>query len=224
MEQFLGLTELGFDLIIKNQEIVQLSADQLALELSVEQMVKEWNNFDFITDVCKYGGKGLTVDKDLLIEIFGYDIGNKLYNYNSFTIHLYNFVYDMINLEKPINTLDTLAFYDSVYRKLGKVIWYKYHLSIACQDTLNVIPLIEQEAKPGDLKDKINTTNLLPLNQKGCIIAAEYVNNIRIDERYSKSTLDLNLYLDWKSGSEMGSDEDPDTYRIDSHRPRPRYR
>jgi len=41
MEQFLGLTELGFDLIIKNQGTVQLSADQLALELSVEQMVKE---------------------------------------------------------------------------------------------------------------------------------------------------------------------------------------
>jgi len=72
--------------------------------------------------VCKYGGKGLTVDKNLVIELFGYDIGNKLYNYNSFTIRLYNFVYDMINLEEPINTLDTLAFYESVYRKLGKVI------------------------------------------------------------------------------------------------------
>lgn len=220
MEQFLNLTELGFDLIIKNQEIVQLSADQSALELSVEQMVKEWNNFDFIKDVCKYGGKGLTVDKDLVIEIFGYDIGNKFYNYNTFTIRLYNFVYDMINLEEPINTLDTKAFYDSVYRKLSKVISYRYHLTIACQDTLNVIPLIEQEAKPGDLKDKINTTYLLPLNQKGCITAAEYVDNIRIDERYTKSTLDLNFYLEWKSGSEMGSDEDPDTYRIDSNRPR----
>lgn len=199
-------------------QLLELSLEQLTFQFSAEQTIKDWNNFDFIKCVCIYGCKNLSVNKTFIIEMYGFEIGNLLYKYNIHAIYLYDFFYHMINPEYDINTLDPKGFYDSVLRKLGKLISYKYQLVTACQNMQITIPVIEQN--PGDLKDKISTTSLIPLNQKGCVIAAEYADNMRINERYSQSTLDLNLHLEWDSGSELGPDEDPDSYRIDSNRPR----
>lgn len=203
---------------MEQMELLDLALKELVELNWVQESLKEINNYEFIKNVCVYGGKNLHVNIDLLIELYGETVGNLLYRYNTKVIDIYTYFYHMINPEYPINTLDPKAFYDSVLIKLGKVVRYKYDLINVCNNLEIAIPLVEQN--PGDVKEKISTLTLIPLNQKGCFIAAEFVDNIRIDEKYSKSTLDLNLYLDWNSGSEWDSDQDPDTYRIDSNRPR----
>lgn len=203
---------------MEQMQLLDLALKELVELYSVQEILKEINNYEFIKNVCVYGCKDLNVNIDLLIQLYGETVGNLLYRYNTKVIDLYTFFYHMINPEHPLNTLDPKAFYDSVLIKLGKVIRYKYDLITVCNNLEIVIPSVEQN--PGDVKEKISTSTLIPLNQKGCFIAAEFADNMRIDEKYSESTLDLNLYLEWDSGPEWDSDQDPDSYRIDSNRPR----
>jgi len=175
-------------------QLLDLALKELVELYSVQEILKEINNYEFIKNVCVYGCKDLNVSIEMLIELYGETVGNLLYKYNTKVIDLYTFFYHMINPEDPINTLDPKAFYDSVLRKLGKVIRYKYNLITVCNNLEIVLPSVEQN--PGDVKGKISTLAFIPLNQKGCFIAAEFANNIRIDEKYSESVLDLNLYLE----------------------------
>ena len=102
--------------------------------------------------------------------------------------------------------------------KFNQIVKSKLKLIAICNESQ--VEIANSVNKTGDSKSVINTTSSIPFNERGCIVSAKYINNIRINEFYSHSTFDLNLHLDWNSGSEWGSDEDPDSYRIDSNRPR----
>jgi hypothetical protein len=96
---------------MEQMQLLDLALKELVELYSVQEILKEINNYEFIKNVCVYGCKDLNVNIDLLKELYGEKVGNLLYRYNTKVIDLYTFFYHMINPEHPINTLDPKAFY-----------------------------------------------------------------------------------------------------------------
>jgi hypothetical protein len=212
---------LGLELVINSIQQINITEQSVISQefsMSVEGILEKINNENFIRDVCTYGAKGLEVNLERIIDIYGPEIGRKLCKYNTKVIQLYNYCYCVINPEEPLNTLDPKTCYDHICMKFNQIVKSKLKLIAICNESQ--VEIANSVNKTGDSKSVINTTSLIPFNERGCIVSAKYINNIRINEFYSHSTFDLNLHLDWNSGSEWGSDEDPDSYRIDSNRPR----
>lgn len=173
---------------------------------TVEQMIQLCSDKLFQQELFVFGGKGLKVSEDILINIHGPLKGKLLYEFNTNAIRLYDYIYFAFREYPDLKSIDLPTIYNYIIEKINNLNILEYKITMEYIMTNTQIPL-NKEYNIEDSAECINVEGKIRFNQRGCISAAEFLKDKPINES--------GWYTD--SDSDWDSDLDPDSFRIDNN-------